>query len=1450
MAPRSQPAGVWVAALWLFCAAWCGGVLQAQAVDESPRQLAGTRVLTSFDEIWQLTQAEQQQWHRVQLEYVVYYYDPLWQAMWGRSREAESYLSLGAKVFPIKPGNRILVEGLMRPARGMRVEDAKVTVLEESVPLPAVSTQGAVGNVERFNKRRVTVEGYVDRQAARDANHLEMSLIAEGRSVLVQLLLKSDTPAPLLRDKFVRATGVYFARSEEGAGGAKIELWVQQSEDIEVFGTLDRDPRFDLPATPVEALAERPSDRLVRVAGVVVAQEPGRTLTIRDGASEVVLHTVQTLSLRAGEEVEAVGFPTLEATSWVLQQSLVRAKHPVFTSVNQIWELPDTERRKWQRVDLDVVVFYFDPHWRALWGNIGGTEDYLSLGERDFKLKPGQRIRVEGSVLVENGVVVDNPKVTVPGETVPLEPLSTAGRIRDADRFNKRMVVVEAYVDRQAASDARHLRLDLVVEGRPVIGRLLIEEGETPSNWEGNVVRLRGVYSATPEPGGATSIEIWIHGLENLEVLGTLDLDERFSLPATPIEQLGALPAGTPVRVSGVVRAQQPGRLLTLRDETGQVNVLTAQAQPTEIGGRVEAVGVVTANAAEVSLGEGLFRGARTATAARAGSLRKLRLADQLRELSPEEAERNHPVQLAGVITWARPEADFFFVRDVSGGVCVYRPPEMTQRLTVGRRVELTGVSASGRFTPVVLASTVQPLGTVELPEPRDVTLEQALTGVEEAQWVTMSGYVRAVEREGPWMRLELTTFGGEFQAMLPAGEQVEALRGAVLRMRGVCRALANEKRQLTGIQLWVPSVRFIEVEEAMPKDPFTVEERSIASLRQFGTLQGVNRRVRVAGVVVHHEPGRLVNIQGGNEGLLVLSRDTEPLQPGDRIEAVGFPGRENRRAVLREAIYRRVASGAEPEPVDVTNVGAIDVELDGRLVRVEGVLLDVAARDRGVELINQQGEEVYRAQLSLEDVEMAEQWLPGSQLVLTGVYEVSYDEYRRPHEVRLKLRTPGDVIVLKRPSWWTVKTVLALTGLLGVAVVLGFGWVLVLRRRVREQTDVIRERVENERAARLEAALARASKLESLGVLAGGIAHDFNNLLTVILGNVSLAKLDPRIDPEAVQCLAEGERAAVRARDLTQQLLTFAKGGEPMRTATRLPDVVQEATEFALHGSKVRSEFEIAPDLWAADVDKGQIGQVVHNLTINATQAMPNGGTLRVAMRNEELAEARAGLAAGRYVKVSFSDNGTGIAPELLQRIFEPYFTTKKQGSGLGLATVYSIIKKHDGHIEVTSQPGRGTTFHVWVRAAVEAASRGVGAKARASGGARVLLMDDEAPIRMLGGTVLKRMGYGVTAVSDGASVVSEYAAAAAAGRRFDLVILDLTVPGGMGGAEAMQKLRAMDPEVCAIVSSGYSSDPVMANYRAHGFRARVPKPYAASDLSAVVQAVLDERNAAPADG
>ncbi len=377
----------------------------------------------------------------------------------------------------------------------------------------------------------------------------------------------------------------------------------------------------------------------------------------------------------------------------------------------------------------------------------------------------------------------------------------------------------------------------------------------------------------------------------------------------------------------------------------------------------------------------------------------------------------------------------------------------------------------------------------------------------------------------------------------------------------------------------------------------------------------------------------------------------------------------------------------------------------------------------------------------------------------------------------------------------------------------------------------------------RLEKEMVRATRLESVGVLAGGIAHDFNNILTTVIGNLSIAQLDAEAEGSLAEAVRDAERAALKAKDLTQQLLTFAKGGEPVREAVHLEQVLREMTQFALHGSNVRAEFSLAPDLWMADADKGQVGRVIQNLVLNAAQAMPEGGRVRVEADNETLTAGESvTLPPGDYIRIKVVDTGMGIKADHVGRIFDPYFSTKQAGSGLGLSAVYSIVQKHQGDIDVVSELGVGTTFTVWLPVARGARSMqeddeeiyGVPLQGR------VLFMDDEEPIRAMIRNLLRRLGLEVETTADGEELIAAYRRDLANGTKPDLVITDLTVPGGMGGKAAMQELLRIDPQVRAIVSSGYSSDPIMSNYREHGFCGMVAKPYKLPELRRVLHQAL----------
>ncbi|SHJ51501.1 PAS domain S-box-containing protein [Desulfatibacillum alkenivorans DSM 16219] len=375
------------------------------------------------------------------------------------------------------------------------------------------------------------------------------------------------------------------------------------------------------------------------------------------------------------------------------------------------------------------------------------------------------------------------------------------------------------------------------------------------------------------------------------------------------------------------------------------------------------------------------------------------------------------------------------------------------------------------------------------------------------------------------------------------------------------------------------------------------------------------------------------------------------------------------------------------------------------------------------------------------------------------------------------------------------------------------------------------------------ETELQKIDKLESIGVLAGGIAHDFNNILTGVLGSISLAKLYGQGNQKIVSKLQEAERACLTARELTQQLLTFARGGAPVKESASLAELLKECVGFVLSGSKVRCEYSVPEDLMPAEVDASQIRQVIQNLVINATQAMPQGGILYISAQNVKVEEKdNLPLPPGQYVEMSIRDQGEGIPPEDLSNIFDPYFTTKQEGSGLGLATAYSIVKKHDGHIGVESALGVGTSFTVYLPASdSKPVSKENQSQALDRGQGKVLLMDDEEVVRDVTGEILEFLGFAVTTVADGAQAVAAYEEAMDKNDPYAIVIMDLTVPGGMGGKEAMEKIWALDKQAKAIVSSGYSQDPIMSEFRQFGFSGVIAKPFTPENLMRVINRVLE---------
>jgi PAS domain S-box-containing protein len=395
---------------------------------------------------------------------------------------------------------------------------------------------------------------------------------------------------------------------------------------------------------------------------------------------------------------------------------------------------------------------------------------------------------------------------------------------------------------------------------------------------------------------------------------------------------------------------------------------------------------------------------------------------------------------------------------------------------------------------------------------------------------------------------------------------------------------------------------------------------------------------------------------------------------------------------------------------------------------------------------------------------------------------------------------------------------------------------------------EMVRQRTNSLIDAQQE--LQKAERMESVGLLAGGIAHDFNNLLLTILGNIELLELEIGKESPLNNRIAELEQEVLRARSLTQQLLTFSRGGAPIRKIANITNVVRETAEFVCRGSNVRCRFESDADVMSVSADTNQISQVITNLVLNAIQAMPGGGNVEVSVRNITLSEGdRPPLPAGSYVAIAVTDHGQGIPPELAARIFEPFFTTKTKGGGLGLATSFSIIRKHGGHVFMASEEGQGATFTVFLPASSEQTAASVQEPPDTDAlipddavKARILVMDDEEGIRSLLSEMLTMKGYDVVTAKDGEEAITRCQEALERGLRFDIAIIDLTVPGRMGGKKAIRKLLEIDPDLKAIVSSGYYNDPVMADFKKYGFKGVMQKPFLFRELHQMIMRIIHE--------
>jgi PAS domain S-box-containing protein len=712
-------------------------------------------------------------------------------------------------------------------------------------------------------------------------------------------------------------------------------------------------------------------------------------------------------------------------------------------------------------LDLEFVVNYYDPFWRVLWVQTQDSAQYLTAGTNQAAFKSGDRVHVKGlTVPGKSDIDWAATEATVLQERAWYPALKLTNGASSLPKAPL-LLEVEGYLTLFNDTDTEHWHGYIQTHETRYGFYLLHATGEKTPNFGEARVRVRGVSAVTFDlKGKPTQFILWIPGVSNVEVLHPTIEDPVFDKSSISVAALRFRNTNELVCVEGVVRSQQFGKAITIADESGQVTAQVWQTTYIAPGLKAKIAGYPRINGTHLELVDAIYRPLDTDDGA---FNPRLTLAADVRALSADDAKKGAPVKLRGAVTWSQPGEKGIFVHDSSGGVFVHLPDGVTQPPALEEEVEITGVSGFGAFAPFVVAQDVRSIGRVNVPPAPLITLEHALTGAEDSQFVEFEGFIRARNARGAQSLVTIATTTGDFEAITEQSPQWSDAIGSIARVKGVCTSTVDERGRLAGIRLLVPAGLYPEIIEAAPADPFSAPKRPLQSLSRFNPSTTANRRIKTSGTVIAHLPGRYVVLQDGADGLMALSRQKEPLALGDYVEASGFIGHEGGRLVLREAAYRAIKRGIAPAPRHVAVGNYSDKSADSILVEFEGTLLDLHDTARSGLLIVQSADRVLEAVWPSTSVHELNRLLPGSRVRLTGVGQVQLDEYRQPKGFRLLLRSASDVVVLEPPPTFTAERAILAVGGLVVVILLGAFWVRSLRKIVRGQTARIRAQLDHE---------------------------------------------------------------------------------------------------------------------------------------------------------------------------------------------------------------------------------------------------------------------------------------------------------------------------------------------------------------------------------------------------
>ncbi|MBI4661699.1 MAG: response regulator [Verrucomicrobia bacterium] len=1144
----------------------------------------------------------------------------------------------------------------------------------------------------------------------------------------------------------------------------------------------------------------------------------------------------------------------------------------LLTTTGQIKALPVEEAKRQLPARFIGTVTYCDRDARQLFVQDASGGIFIHPGDQRPSCRPGDQVEVEG--VTDSGehraILIGSSVRFLRQGSLPSSRLYRYSELL-AEEAESRLVDVSGVVQ-VAAEQGRGLALTVETDGHLLQAYVRRPYALEPMPILKARVRVRGVC-ATAATEGQTSkgVQLYVSNIRDIEI----EQPAVTGLFAQDVRQIGEVAGSVPggdsparVRVQGVVTNLVPGRSIMIRDDTGSIEVETKQTSLVNIGTVMDVVGTLRGEASRRFLRDAEFKrigfvevagqragnqgqvGREVRSEIAAGNSSALRTVYRIRRLTAAEAATAQPVRFRSVVTYYDPP-HVLFVHGGREGVFVKTGGQVLD-VKAGQITELEGVTGQGDFAPWIEQPRFGILGNGAFPEAKPPSAEDFRSGAKHGDWIELRGVVQSIANQQDRAVLEVATADGRFEATIPGLLDSSApVRwvDAQVRIHGVCNMLFDSRRQITGMRVLVPGPEHILEEKKAPADPFPIPAQSIASLKQFDPNNALLHRVKVNGTLTHQQSDETFFIQDETGGLFIDPEEKIRRNPGQRVEVVGFADLIGNSRRLRNALVRAVGFGAPPVPrlagADEFARGVVDGEVISLRARVVEQLHDDGAQILTLRVGSQLFDAILEKRLG-----MIGQVMPGSLGELTGVCAAQVRGIGLSRKHMLLMRSPLDLKILERPLWWTTRRVMTLVSLMAAVSLAGLLWVQTLRRRVSEQTAIIRQQFDRENS--LQQKLQETQKLESLGVMAGGIAHDFNNLLTTILGNVSLAESEVRHDSPLRAYFQSIEKASLQAAGLCKQMLAYAGGGQVAARLLDLSSLVAETRDLleVSIGGKQKLRFDLAKDLPAVSADEAQIRQVLLNLVINASEAIGDQlgiigistGTTRV--KQDDLLECHGTteLTPGEYVRLDVADTGCGMSPEIQARIFDPFFTTKFTGRGLGLAAVLGIVRGHEGALRVRSQPGRGTTFRLLLPPAPAGAAqphRLINGPPSWKSKGTILLIDDEEPVRKAVGRMLESFGFEVLSAEGGRCGINLFREQAS---RVDLVLLDLTMPD-LNGLEVFRELKQIQPEARILVMSGYSEQETVAKFEGNGLAGFLSKPFKTEELSRMLQSVLGER-------